>query len=127
VAWCAAHGAAFVPFSPLGRGFLTGRLRSAADLPAGDFRTTLPRFQDGALQENLALADRVRAVADRLGALPGQVALAWVLAQGEHVIPIPGTKRLAYLEENLGAAALVLDAEVLAELDALPAAAGTRR
>jgi aryl-alcohol dehydrogenase-like predicted oxidoreductase len=127
VAWCGANGAAFVPYSPLGRGLLTGRLRSAADLPDGDFRATLPRFQDGALDANLVLADRVRALAERLGAAPGQVALAWVLAQGDHVVPIPGTKRLAYLEENLGAAALVLDREALAALDALPAATGTRR
>ena len=126
VAWCAAHGAAFVPYAPLGRGVLTGRLRSARELPPGDFRATLPRFQEDALEANLALADRVRAVADRLGARPGQVALAWVLAQGDDVVPIPGTKRVAYLEENVAAALLVLDAAARAELDGLPAPVGGR-
>jgi aryl-alcohol dehydrogenase-like predicted oxidoreductase len=124
--WCRANGVGFVPFSPLGRGFLTGRYRSASEFGAQDFRNRLPRFEEEALAANLALADRVRAVADRLGVLPGQVALAWTLAQGEHVVPIPGTKRLAYLEENAGAADVVLDAGTLAELDALPAPVGAR-
>jgi aryl-alcohol dehydrogenase-like predicted oxidoreductase len=123
--WCAEHGAAFIPFSPLGRGFLTGKLTSA-DFEQGDFRANLPRFSDEAMQRNLELVDRVRAVAERHEAAPGQVALAWVLAQGEHVVPIPGTRRLTYLEENAAAARLELTADDLAELDALPAAEGGR-
>jgi aryl-alcohol dehydrogenase-like predicted oxidoreductase len=126
VPWCAAHGVSVVAFSPLGRGFLTGTLRSVDALASEDWRRNLPRFQADALEENLAIADRVREVADRLGATAAQVALAWVLTQGEHVIPIPGTKRLAYLEENLGAADLRLTDEDLAELDALPEPTGAR-
>jgi aryl-alcohol dehydrogenase-like predicted oxidoreductase len=126
VAWCAEHGAAFVPYSPLGRGFLTGRITSTADLGEGDFRAANPRFAEEALAANLALADRVRAVAERLGAQPGQVALAWTLAQGPHVVPIPGTKRLRWLEENAAAADVVLGPDDLAELDALPAPVGAR-
>ena len=124
--WCEEYGVAFVPFAPLGRGFLTGRYRSTEAFGEGDFRRRNPRFQREALEQNLALADHVRAVAERVGATPGQVALAWVLAQGEHVVPIPGTKRLAYLEENAGAVEVELGAEDLAELDALPAASGSR-
>jgi aryl-alcohol dehydrogenase-like predicted oxidoreductase len=124
--WCAQHDVGFVPYAPLGRGFLTGRYRSAGEFGEGDFRSTNPRFQDETLRKNLALVDAVERVAERLGATAGQVALAWVLAQGEHVAPIPGTERLAYLDENLGAAFLHLDAQALADLDALPAAAGTR-
>lgn len=127
VPWCAEHGVAFVPFSPLGRGFLTGRYRSAGDFAEGDFRATLPRFQDEALQANLAIADRVQEIAERVGATAGQVALAWTLAQGAHVVPIPGTKRVAYLEENVAAADLRLGPEELAALDALPAATGAER
>ena len=123
--WCAEHGAAFIPFSPLGRGFLTGKLTSA-DFEQGDFRANLPRFSDEAMQRNLDLVERVRAVAERHEAAPGQVALAWVLAQGEHIVPIPGTRRVTYLEENAAAARLELTADDLAELDALPAAEGGR-
>jgi aryl-alcohol dehydrogenase-like predicted oxidoreductase len=123
---CREHEIAFVPFSPLGRGFLTGRIAADASFDSSDFRGRNPRFSADALAANQAIADRVRAVADRLGAAPGQVALAWVLAQGDHVIPIPGTKRLQYLEENLAAADLVLGDSELAELDALPAAVGAR-
>ncbi len=124
--WCRQHDVAFVPFAPLGRGFLTGRYRSADAFEERDFRARNPRFQEEALRQNLGLADRVREVAERLGATPGQVALAWVLAQGPQVIPIPGTKRLAYLEENAAAAEVVLGEGDVAELDALPAAAGSR-
>ena len=123
---CAEHGIAFIPFSPLGRGFLTGRIGAGTSFERSDFRGRNPRFTPEAIDANQAIADAVRAVADRLGAAPGQVALAWVLAQGDHVVPIPGTKRLTYLEENLGAADLELSAEDLAELDALPAAVGER-
>ncbi len=124
--WCAEHGAGFVPFSPLGRGFLTGRYRSAGLFEPGDFRGRLPRFQEEALQQNLVIADQVSAVAERLGVAAGQVAIAWTLAQGENVVPIPGTKRLAYLEENVGAASVRLGADDLAELNALPPPVGPR-
>ncbi len=126
VPYCRDHHVAFVPFSPLGRGFLTGRIAADASFDPSDFRGRNPRFSSEALSANQAIADRVRAVADRVDAAPGQVALAWALAQGEHVIPIPGTKRLAYLEENAGAADLVLSVVDLAELDELPAAVGAR-
>jgi aryl-alcohol dehydrogenase-like predicted oxidoreductase len=124
--WCAEHGAAFIPFSPLGRGFLTGRLDSSASFASGDFRSGLPRFADAARAKNEAIVDAVRAVAERRGAQPSQVALAWVLAQGDHVVPIPGTRRRRWLEENAAAANVVLAAADLAELDALPAPEGAR-
>ena len=123
--WCASQGAAFLPFSPLGRGFLTGRL-TRAEFASDDFRSRNPRFTAEALAANSRLVDVVRRVAARRDATPGQVALAWTLAQGQHVIPIPGTKRVAYLEENAAAADLDLTAEDLAELDALPAPVGAR-
>jgi aryl-alcohol dehydrogenase-like predicted oxidoreductase len=125
VPWCAEHGAAFIPFAPLGRGFLTGRL-AAGSFQDGDFRARNPRFSDEAMAANQAIVDRVRAVAERHDAAPGQVALAWVLAQGEHVIPIPGTKRIAYLEENAAAANLALTAEEFAELEEAPPPVGNR-
>ncbi|WP_268915921.1 aldo/keto reductase [Actinomadura logoneensis] len=126
VAWTAEHGVGFVPYSPLGRGFLTGTYTSAADFGEDDFRARLPRFADEALKANLAIVDRVRAVADRHGATPGQVAIAWTLAQGDHVVPIPGTKRLTRLEENCGAADLALSEADLAELAEVPPPVGTR-
>ena len=92
LAWCVEHGAAFIPFSPLGRGFLTGQL-TAADFDSDDFRARNPRFAREAIEANLAIVDVVREVAARHEATPGQVALAWTLAQGEQVIPIPGTRR----------------------------------
>ncbi|MER0240996.1 aldo/keto reductase [Streptomyces sp. HSW2009] len=125
VGWCAAHGAAFVPFAPLGRGFLTG----AFDRPtfeAGDFRATNPRFADAAFAANLRIVEAVRTVAARHGATPAQVAIAWTLAQGTHVIPIPGTKNPRYLTENVMAEALHLSAEDLVALDALPTPVGGR-
>jgi aryl-alcohol dehydrogenase-like predicted oxidoreductase len=124
--YCVEQGIAFVPFSPLGRGFLAGRFSSFDDLPHDDFRRRLPRFQQDALRVNLAIVRRVRAVADRVGATPAQVALAWVLARGPQVVPIPGTKTPKYLEENAAAVDLELSAEDLADLDALPAPEGTR-
>ncbi len=123
--WCVEHGAAFIPFAPLGRGFLTGAL-SSTGFEQTDFRAHNPRFTPEAMAANAAIVDCVRAVAERLGATPAQVALAWTLAQGEKVIPIPGTKRLRYLEENAAAAGLELGPDDLAELDAAPAAAGER-
>ena len=125
VPWCAEHGARFVPFSPLGRGFLTGAI-SAASFDESDFRSNNPRFTAEAVDANQVIVARVREVAERVGATPAQVALAWTLAQGEHVLPIPGTKRRRYLEENLGAGDLVLSAQDLADLDALPVAEGAR-
>ncbi|MFJ9691560.1 aldo/keto reductase [Kitasatospora sp. NPDC101183] len=124
--WCEAHGAAFVPFSPLGRGFLAGRFDEDEALGAGDFRAGLPRFQAEARARNQRITDGVRAVAARHGATPAQVALAWALAQGEHVVPIPGSTRPAHIGQNAAAADLRLDAADLAGLDSLPAAVGTR-
>jgi aryl-alcohol dehydrogenase-like predicted oxidoreductase len=123
---CEELGIAFVAFSPLGRGFLTGRLTTRDDLSEDDGRRRWPRFEDAAMQANRAIVEAVETVAARHEAAPGQVALAWVLAQGEHVVPIPGTKRIAYLEENAAAAELELTAADLAELDGLPAAVGSR-
>lgn len=124
--WCRAHGVAFLPYSPLGRGFLTGRYRDAAAFDPEDFRARNPRFAPEALTANLALADRVRDVAAGLGVTAGQVALAWLLAQGEQVVPIPGTKRPGYLVENAAAAEVDLPVEVLADLDELPEPVGER-
>ncbi len=125
VPWCAAHGAAFLPFSPLGRGFLTGTV-GAGSFDDRDFRARNPRFTPEAMAANTAIVDRVRSVADRHGATAAQVALAWVLAKGEHIVPIPGTKKRHYLEQNAAAAALVLEPVDFAELDALPAPVGAR-
>ncbi len=126
LAFCRDQGITLIAFSPLGRGFLSGRITSADDLPEADGRRLLPRFQSEAMAANLGIVDRVRQVADRLRATPAQVALAWVLAQGENVVAIPGTKNPRYLEENAGAAAVELDDAALAALDGAPAAAGTR-
>ncbi|MCG6492959.1 aldo/keto reductase [Kitasatospora sp. A2-31] len=121
-----AQGIAFLPFSPLGRGFLTGGISSFDELPEDDFRRSLPRFQQDALKANLALVAKVQEVAARVGATPAQVALAWVLAQGRHVVPIPGTRTPRYLADNAAAVDVVLSAADLAELDALPAPTGDR-
>jgi aryl-alcohol dehydrogenase-like predicted oxidoreductase len=123
--WCERNDAGFVPFSPLGRGFLTGAFRQAA-FAANDFRARNPRFQTENLTANLAIVEAVEAIAARYEATAAQVALAWVLAQGPRVVPIPGTRRISRLEENAGAAALRLSADDLAALDALPAPAGAR-
>ncbi len=126
VPWCESHGATVVAYSPLGRGFLTGSIRSAADIGDDDFRSSLPRFQAETFAANLALADRVKEIGAAIGATAGQVALAWILAQGEHVVAIPGTKRLRYLEENIAAGSLRLSDADLAALDELPDVAGGR-
>lgn len=110
-------GIGFVPFSPLGRGFLTGQVTADTEFGAGDIRATLPRFEREALAANLALVDRVTAVARRKGATPGQVALGWLLAQKPWIVPIPGTRRLERLDENLASADLELTTDDLAELD----------
>ncbi len=111
-------GIGFVAYSPLGRGFLTGRFRSTAAIPEDDYRKNHPRFVGENLAKNLELVNRVEGIASELKVTPGQLALAWVLAQGSDVVPIPGTKRLRYLEENLAAVELELAPEVLARLDA---------
>jgi aryl-alcohol dehydrogenase-like predicted oxidoreductase len=124
-----ALGIGFVAYSPLGRGFLTGRFRSADDLAADDWRRQNPRFQGENLGRNLALLGRVEALAREKGVTPAQLALAWVLSRGPDVVPIPGTRRRARLEENAAAAAVSLSAAELARLEeAMPpgAAAGTR-
>ncbi|WP_431681638.1 aldo/keto reductase [Kitasatospora sp. KL5] len=127
VPWAARHGAGFIAYSPLGRAFLTGAITSAAQLEGEDWRQGNPRFQPEAIEANQKLAEGVAEVAARYGTTPSQVALAWVLAQGEHVVPISGTKRLAHLEENARGGDLVLTAEDLAQLGRLGATAvGTR-
>jgi len=110
-------GIGFVPFSPLGRGFLTGTVDATTEFSDGDIRGNLPRFTIEAREANLALVDRVRTVAERKGATVGQIALAWLLAQKPSIVPIPGTRRLTRLEENIGAAEVALTAEDLAELE----------
>ncbi len=122
-------GIGFVAYSPLGRGFLTGAIKAPEDLPEGDTRRRHPRFSGELFSKNLELVARVEEVARRLEATPSQVALAWVLARGEDVVPIPGTKRRQYLEENVGADELVLGADELDALDEVfppGAAAGDR-
>jgi aryl-alcohol dehydrogenase-like predicted oxidoreductase len=110
-------GIGFVAYSPLGRGFLTGRFQSFEDLPEDDFRRNNPRFQGENFARNLDLVERVREIAEEKGVTPGQLALAWVLAQGDDIVPIPGTKRREYLEENLRAAEIELSDEDLERLD----------
>src|SRR3982751_2788834 len=120
-------GIGFVPYSPLGRGFLSGRFKSPDELDENDFRRHGPRFTGDALQQNLKLAGKVEEIAGEKGITAGQLALAWVLAQGDDVVPIPGTKRRKYLEENLAAVDVSLTSEDLARIDAeVPAPAGDR-
>jgi aryl-alcohol dehydrogenase-like predicted oxidoreductase len=118
---------ALVAYSPLGRGFLAGRFTSSDELDEGDFRRHGPRFTGENGQRNRVLADRVRELAHEKGVTPGQLALAWVLGRGEHIVPIPGTKRRSYLEENAAAADIQLSADEVARIAAaVPAAAGAR-
>ena len=119
-------GVGFVPYSPLGRGFLTGALRSIDQLDAQDFRRNNPRFQGENLKQNLAIVDAVEVVAAEADATSAQVALAWIVAQGEGIAPIPGTKRVSRLEENVAADQLTLTDDQLALLDALPRPSGDR-
>jgi aryl-alcohol dehydrogenase-like predicted oxidoreductase len=119
-------GVGLVPYSPLGRGMLAGALTSVDELSEDDFRRNNPRWSGENLEHNLALVRRVREVAEQAGATPVQVALAWLLAKGDDVVPIPGTKRVRYLEDNAGAADVHLSADVVAELDGLGEAAGAR-
>ena len=129
LAACRRLGIGFVPYSPLGRGFLTGAIRRPEDFAEDDYRRRSPRFQGENFAKNLALVDKVRSIATDIGCTPGQLALAWVLAQGEDLVPIPGTKRRKYLEENVGALAIRLSPQQLAALDAAfprDVASGTR-
>jgi aryl-alcohol dehydrogenase-like predicted oxidoreductase len=117
-------GIGFVPYSPLGRGFLTGTIRSLDDLSDDDWRKNNPRFSEENFQSNLRIADEVKALAAEVGATPAQVAIAWLLAQGEGIVPIPGTKRVERVEENTAADELELTPEQIERLDSLPPAAG---
>ncbi|WP_114948847.1 aldo/keto reductase [Microvirga calopogonii] len=122
-------GIGFVPYSPLGRGFLTGQIKSVDDLAADDFRRNSPRFQGENFQKNLELVREIEAMAREKGCAPSQLALAWVLAQGDDIVPIPGTKRRRYLEENAGALDVTLTRDDLARINRIippGAAAGTR-
>lgn len=129
LAACQRLGIAFVPYSPLGRGFLTGALKSPDDFGADDYRRFSPRFQGENFAKNLLLVEQVKSLAADKGVTAGQLALAWVLAQGDYIIPIPGTKRRTYLQENVEALSISLSADELAALDAIfpaNAAAGLR-
>ena len=129
LAACRRLGVSFVAYSPLGRGFLTGAIQKPEDFAEDDYRRFTPRFQGENFTRNLALVDKVKALAKKKGCQPSQLALAWVLAQGDDIIPIPGTKRRRYLEENVAAVELSLTAAELAEIDAVfppDAAAGPR-
>jgi aryl-alcohol dehydrogenase-like predicted oxidoreductase len=126
---CRELGIGFVPYSPLGRGFLTGQIQKFEDLAADDYRRFTPRFQGENFQKNLDLVARIGEMAEQKGCTPGQLALAWVLAQGNDIAPIPGTKRVKYLEENVGALQVQLSEEDLRQIDEIApkgVAAGTR-
>lgn len=129
LATCRNLGIGFVPYSPLGRGFLTGTITRPEQFPEDDYRRNSPRFQGENFTKNMALVAKVKEIAARKGCTPGQLALAWVLAQGKDIIPIPGTKRRTYLEENANAVNVQLGTKELAEIDAIfpfGAASGTR-
>ena len=117
-------GIGFVPYSPLGKGFLTGTIRSTDQFDKTDFRASNPRFTGENFQRNLAIADEVQAVAADAGVTPAQVALAWLLAKGDDIAPIPGTRRVARLEENVAADDVVLTADQMKRLDELTPASG---
>ena len=124
-------GIGFVPYSPLGHGFLTGQIRSPEELADDDWRKTNPRFTEGNFEQNLRIVDEVQAVASEIDATPAQVALAWLLAQGDDIAPIPGTKRVSRVEENTAADGIELSAEQIAAARTIsprpPASATTRR
>ncbi len=126
---CRELGVGFVPYSPLGRGFLTGEIKSFDDLAPDDFRRMSPRFQGENFEKNLVLVDKIKQLAVEKGCTASQLALAWVMAQGDDIFPIPGTKRVKYLEENIGAADIQLSSDELAEINTIApknVAAGTR-
>src|SRR5437870_8870063 len=116
---CRELGIGFVPYSPLGRGFLAGQFKKFEDLPANDYRRSAPRFQGENFQRNLELVERIKQLAAEKHCTPAQLALTWVLAQGADVVPIPGTKRRKYLDENLGALDVSLSSPDLARIDAI--------
>jgi aryl-alcohol dehydrogenase-like predicted oxidoreductase len=120
------HGIGFVPYSPLGHGFLTGQIRTPDDIPDDDWRKTNPRFIGDAVRQNLRIVDEVQNIATEVGATPAQIALAWLLAQGADIAPIPGTRRVARVEENTAADTVVLTADELQRLNALTPATGAR-
>jgi len=129
LATCRELGIGFVAYSPLGRGFLSGQIKRLEDLASDDYRSITPRFQGGNFAKNLELVQRVKSIAKTKGCTPAQLALAWVLARGREIVAIPGTKRRRYLDENLGATAVSLSNQELAEIDAVfprDIAAGTR-
>lgn len=129
LAACRELGVGFVPYSPLGRGFLTGTIRTIDDFDADDYRRHAPRFQGENFTRNLALVEQVQAIAQDYNVTPGQLALAWVLSQGDDLVPIPGTKRIGFLDENIGALGIHLTEDDMARIDAIfppDAAAGTR-
>jgi aryl-alcohol dehydrogenase-like predicted oxidoreductase len=119
LATCRELGVGFVPYSPLGRGFLTGAIQKPSDMADDDWRRTNPRFQESALERNLQLAAHVKTLAERKRCTPAQLALAWVLAQGDDLVPIPGTKRVKYLEDNLGASRVTFSQAELDEINRL--------
>lgn len=121
---CAELGIGFVPFSPLGKGFLTGTVDASTTFGAGDIRSTIPRFAGDNIDANAALVARVRTLADARGATPGQIALAWLLAQQPWIVPIPGTRRRERVDENSSATAVALSADDVADLDALASQVG---
>jgi aryl-alcohol dehydrogenase-like predicted oxidoreductase len=124
---CRELGIGFVPYSPLGRGFLTGRFQSPDDFEAGDFRRSNPRFEGENFEANQRIVAKVQEIAAEKDVTPAQLALAWVLAQGDDIVPIPGTRRREYLEENAGAAGVELTEDDLARIDEeLPEATGER-
>ena len=126
---CRELGIGFVPYSPLGRGFLTGQIKRLEDLPPDDYRRTAPRFQGENFEHNLDLVRTISTIARDKGCSPGQLALAWVLAQGQNIVPIPGTKRRKYLQENVGALEVMLTVEDLERIDEVApkdVAAGSR-
>lgn len=125
VPWCEAHGAGFLPYAPLGRGFLTGTITKAG-FEAADIRAGNPRFSPSAIERNQRIVAEVRAIGAAIDATPAQVALAWLLARSPSIVPIPGTKRIATLEENCAAAAVVLPAGAIDRLEALPHPVGER-
>jgi aryl-alcohol dehydrogenase-like predicted oxidoreductase len=117
LATCRELGIGFVAYSPLGRGFLTGQIKRFEDFPPDDYRRQSPRFQGENFEKNLSLVQRIEEIANNKGCKPSQLALAWVLAQGEDIVPIPGTKRRQYLEENAAASEIVLTPEDLQQID----------
>lgn len=123
---CAALGIGFVPFSPLGKGFLTGAVDASTSFAAGDVRTTIPRFTAENRAANQALVEHIATLAQAKDATPGQIALAWLLAQHPSIVPIPGTRRIARIEENTGAAQLPLSADELSDLNELAGRVGVQ-